>query len=138
VIDGTAEGLVRLAISTGGAALPVAAPPGALVAEWLDYGAAMREAALVVCHGNHGAVVHALAAGVPLVVSPVMPDDREHGARVEWAGAGVMVRRGSLGRAIERVLGNGRYAARARELAAWCADNNGSVRGAELVERHVN
>jgi UDP:flavonoid glycosyltransferase YjiC (YdhE family) len=142
VVAATAGASVRLAISTGGAPPPPGAPPGALVAEWLDYGAAMSAAALVVCHGNHGAITHSLAAGAPLVVHPAMPDDTEHGARVAWAGAGVMVRRrahlpGALGRAIERVLTDGRFRAGAGELATWCAANDGAVRGAELVERHA-
>jgi UDP:flavonoid glycosyltransferase YjiC (YdhE family) len=142
VVAATAGATVRLAISTGGAPPPPGAPPGALVAEWLDYGAAMSAAALVVCHGNHGAITHSLAAGAPLVINPAMPDDTEHGARVAWAGAGVMVRRrvhlpGALGRAIERVLADRRFGARAAELAAWCAAHDGATRGAELVERHA-
>src|SRR5438034_5064753 len=41
------------------------APANARVVDWLSYSQAMPEAALVVCHGGHGTVVRALAAGKP-------------------------------------------------------------------------
>ena len=68
-----------------------------------------------------------------------MADDAEHGARVGWAGAGLMVpgwllRRGPLRLAMRRLLDDPGFRVRAREIAAWSRANDGAARGAELVE----
>ena len=46
---------------------------------------------LVVCHGGHGTVARALAAGAPVLCCPAVGDMAENGARVAWAGAGLML-----------------------------------------------
>jgi UDP:flavonoid glycosyltransferase YjiC (YdhE family) len=63
----------------------------------------------------------------------------ENGARVAWAGAGVMVpwrlvRPATLRVAVRRVLADPAYGERAREIAAWGREHDGPTRGAELVE----
>ena len=52
-------------VTTGGApaAPPDPLPANAVVADWVDYSQVMREAALVICHGNHGTVAQALVGG---------------------------------------------------------------------------
>lgn len=135
---------VRVLVTTGGAKRVAASvPANALIADWIDYSRVMREASLVVCHGNHGTVARALSEGVPLAVSPAMPDDAEHGARVAWAGAGLMIPRPLLGSAslrtvTKRLLADGGFAERARAIAAWARENDGAGVGADLVERHAN
>jgi UDP:flavonoid glycosyltransferase YjiC (YdhE family) len=66
----------------------------------------------------------------------------ENGARVTWAGAGLMVPEpllapGPLRWATRRLLGDQSFATRAAEIAAWGRDNDGAARGAELVERYA-
>jgi MGT family glycosyltransferase len=117
-------------------------PPNAKVVDWISYSQVMPRASVVVCNGGHGTVARALAAGAPLVVRPAGGDMGENGARVAWAGAGVMVPRGVFGRrslrlAVRMVLADGRFAAQARALADWSRINDGALRGAELVERHL-
>jgi MGT family glycosyltransferase len=133
---------VRVLVALGGEGrgLPGPLPANAVAARWVDYSRVMAEAALVVCHGNHGTVVKALAEGVPVAVSPAMPDDAEHGARVAWAGAGLMVPRPLLGpvalRSVCRsILAEHRFARAAGEIAAWARAHDGAARAAELVER---
>ena len=63
----------------------------------------------------------------------------ENGARVAWAGAGLMLPwrllgRGSLRAAVRRLLGDGSFRERAGEIAAWAREHDGAQRGAELVE----
>ena len=81
----------------------------------------------------------ALATGVPLVVGPALPDDAEHGARVAWAGAGLMVPKRLLGprsmrAAIRRVLNEPRFAIRAAEIASSGIAERAPRRAADLVE----
>ncbi|HEX6116102.1 MAG TPA: nucleotide disphospho-sugar-binding domain-containing protein [Solirubrobacterales bacterium] len=135
---------VRVLVTLGGRGLGEEGPPpaNAVVVDWVDYAQAMAAASLVVCHGNHGTVVKALAEGVPVLVSPAMPDDAEHGARVAWSGAGRMIPAPLLGagtlRSVARtMLAEPRFAERAGAIAAWAREHDGPARAAELVERHA-
>ena len=66
----------------------------------------------------------------------------ENGARVTWAGAGLMVPRPLLAPAplrwaVRRVLADPRFVARAQAIAAWGRENDGTSLGASLDERHA-
>jgi UDP:flavonoid glycosyltransferase YjiC (YdhE family) len=118
---------------------PIEVPANASLVPWLSYSQAMAAADLVICHGGHGTVARALAAGKPLLVCPAVGDMGENAARVAWSGAGISLPRRLLSRrgvrlATRRLLGEGRYRARAEELAAWAEANDGAARGANLVE----
>ena len=63
----------------------------AAVVDWLSYSQAMAAADLVICHGGHGTVARALGAGAPVLCCPAVGDMAENGARVAWAGAGLML-----------------------------------------------
>jgi UDP:flavonoid glycosyltransferase YjiC (YdhE family) len=127
-------------INRKGSRFEGAVPANAMVVDWLSYAQLMPRAALVVCHGGHGTITRALSAGAPVLVSPPAGDMAETGARVTWAGAGLMVPNrllgaGSLRLAVARILDRPSFAARARELAAWSARHDGAATGADLVER---
>ena len=114
-------------------------PPNAKLVDWLSYSRTMPEADLVVCHGGHGTLMRALANGVPVVSVPAAGDMAENASRVQWAGAGLTLPRRFLGErtlrwVVERALGDPRYRERARELAAWAANNDGADRAADLVQ----
>ena len=118
----------------------VVAPDNAVVVEWLSYAQVMPRASLVICHGGHGTVARALAEGVPVLVCPAIGDMAETGARVAWAGAGLMVpgrllSPGTLRLASRSILRGRRFAARAAVIAA--DDHGGALLGAESVERFV-
>jgi UDP:flavonoid glycosyltransferase YjiC (YdhE family) len=81
-----------------------------------------------------------LGAGVPLVCVPALGDMTETGARVAWAGAGVMLPWRLLGAtslrlAVRRALAEPSFAARAREIGEWAGTHDGAGRAAELVEQ---
>jgi UDP:flavonoid glycosyltransferase YjiC (YdhE family) len=115
------------------------APENARVVDWVSYSQVMPEAALVICHGGHGTVMRALCEGAPVLSCGSAGDMGENGARVAWSGAGLAIPRrlarpGPLRWAVRRILGDQRFAQRARDIGAWAAENDGAIRGAELVE----
>jgi len=119
--------------------VPVEVPPNAMLVPWMRYSRAFPAADAVICHGGHGTVVAALAAGAPVLVWPAVGDQGENGARVAWSRAGLSLARRFLSSrgvrlAVRRLLGDGRYRGRAEEIAAWAAGNDGATNAAELVE----
>jgi UDP:flavonoid glycosyltransferase YjiC (YdhE family) len=117
-------------------------PANAEVVDWVSYSQVLPDAAVIVCNGGHGTVVRSLADGVPVLVCPGPGDMAMNGARVAWAGAGLMVPREllrgrSLRWAVRRILDEPRFAARARAIAAWHRENHSASRAATLVERHA-
>lgn len=85
------------------------------------HGPILERAALTVTHCGHGTTLKSLAAGVPLVCLPMGRDQNDTAARVVHTGAGVRLSPGSsaarIGRAIDEVLREDRYAAAARRMA---------------------
>src|SRR5688500_10884869 len=108
----------------------IEAPSTATIVDWVSYSQLMPEADLVISHGGHGTSARALAEGVPVLSCPAFGDMAENGARITWAGAGLMLPRRLLGprtlrTAARRILREPSFAARAAELAAWSAANVG-------------
>jgi UDP:flavonoid glycosyltransferase YjiC (YdhE family) len=115
-------------------------PANASLVDWVSYSQVMPESAIVVCHGGHGTMARAIAAGAVVVTVPASGDMGENGVRAQWAGAGLnlparFLSPATLGWAVRSVLERPRLAARARELAAWAAQNDGAENAALLVER---
>ncbi|HKH13722.1 MAG TPA: nucleotide disphospho-sugar-binding domain-containing protein, partial [Solirubrobacterales bacterium] len=142
-LDALAEEPVRVLATTNrldpSSSLPDA-PSNARVVDWLSYSQLMPRAALVVCHGGHGTVARALVAGAPVLCCPHVGDMAENSARVAWAGVGLMLPwrllgSGPLRWATRRILGDPSFVERAAEVAAWAQANDGSERGARLVEK---
>jgi UDP:flavonoid glycosyltransferase YjiC (YdhE family) len=122
----------------GSASLPEA-PSNAIVVDWLSYSQVMPQASLVICHGGHGTVARALAAGVPVLCCPHVGDMAENSARVAWARAGLMLPWRLLGAsplrfATRRIMSDPSFAQRAKEFASWSRANDGAERGARLLE----
>jgi MGT family glycosyltransferase len=142
-LDALADEPVRLLVTLSGRReWRGEAPANATLTDWVSYEQVLPHASLVVSNGGHGTVARALAGGVPLIVRPAGTDQGENGARVAWARAGLMLPRGVFGRrtlrlSVRRVLRDGGFAARARELSEWARRNDGAARAAELVSRHA-
>jgi UDP:flavonoid glycosyltransferase YjiC (YdhE family) len=105
----------------------------------MPYTQVMPAADVVICHGGHGTVARALSFGSPVLVCPAVGDMAENAARVAWSGTGLSLPRRLLSRrgirlAVRRLLGEERFRERAREVAAWSAENDGAVAAADLVE----
>lgn len=119
---------------------PIEVPANGTLVEWISYTQAMAAADLVVCHGGHGTVCRAIAAGRPLLVSPTIGDAAENGARVQWAGCGLMLprrlRRPAALRSVAReLLGNPSYRHRAAEIASATPAGIAEVRACSAIER---
>jgi MGT family glycosyltransferase len=133
---------VLVTISRMGEQWTVPVPENAAVVDWISFAQVIPETSLVVSTGGHGTVVRALSDGVPVLVCPGGADQGENGARVAWAGAGLLLPRRLLGPrslrwSVRRVLADGRFVTRAREIAAWSRENRGPPRAADLLERYA-
>jgi UDP:flavonoid glycosyltransferase YjiC (YdhE family) len=119
---------------------PIDVPVNVELVDWVLYSQVMPSADVVICHGGHGTVARALAAGTPLLVCPSVGDMGENAARVAWSGAGLSVPRRLLSRravrlATRRLLGEAQFRERAEEIATWSAEHDGAAVAAELVEQ---
>ena len=89
-----AELPVRVLVTTGHgieAGRHVAPGPHVCVTTWVPQADVLPHASLVVCHGGSGTTLKALAAGVPLVITPLFADQPHNARRVAEVGAGVTV-----------------------------------------------
>ncbi|WP_030106789.1 glycosyltransferase [Actinoalloteichus caeruleus] len=144
-VRGLAGKDVLVVVATGGrpeSAVPGAGalPPNVRVERFLAYDRLLPRVDVLVTNGGAGGTHQALGAGVPLVVAGDSADNPENAARVAWSGAGIDLRTGTppaeaVADAVERVLREPRYRARAREFAAEIAgcDAPASV-AAELAQ----
>jgi MGT family glycosyltransferase len=92
-----------------------------------------------VTNGGYGGTQWALSHGVPLVVGGATEDKMEVAARVEWAGAGINLRRqrpspGRVRSAVKEVLANSTYRHNAERIQADFAGHDAPTRAAELLE----
>ena len=141
-LDALAEEPVRVLATTNRHRpdRPIQVPPNATLVDWVLYSQVMPAADVVICHGGHGTVARALAAGAPLLVCPSVGDMGENAARVAWSGAGLSVPRRLLSRrairlATKRLLIEERFGARAGQLAEWASAHDGAAEAADLIER---
>lgn len=96
--------------------------PHVHVARWVPQADVLPHASVVVCHGGSGTTLGALAAGVPLVITPLFADQPANARAVAEIGVGLAVRPredgalssavdpDELRTAVETVLGDGAFA----------------------------
>ena len=139
-LDGLADEPVRVLATTNrhSPERPIEVPDNALLVDWMLYSQAMPAADVVICHGGHGTVVRALAAGKPLLVCPSVGDMGENAARVAWSGTGLSVPRRLLSRrairlATRRLLAEPTFRGRAVAIGEWAERHDGAAAAADLV-----
>ena len=108
------------------------APSNLRVMPWVAPAAVLPHADAVVSHGGFGTTLGAVAAALPLVVVPLFGDQPANAARIEVAGAGVVIEPNpdappeairtsldpvALRTAVDLVLGEPSYGQAARRLA---------------------
>lgn len=94
---------------------------------------------VMVTNGGYGGTQAALAHGIPLIVAGETEDKMEVAARVEWAGAGINLRKQRpspdlVRDAVREVLANPVYRDNARRIQADFAKYDAPTRAAELLE----
>ncbi len=92
-------------------------PANVHVERWVPQADVMPHAKAMVSHGGSGTLRAGLAAGIPQVVLPLFADQPDNAERVDALGAGIAPGRDGLADAVERVLDDPRYAARAAAVA---------------------
>jgi UDP:flavonoid glycosyltransferase YjiC (YdhE family) len=115
-------------------------PANAKLVDWVSYNQVMPPSDIVVCHGGHGTMVRALATGAAVVTVPASGDMGENGVRAQWAGVGLnlparFLSPATLRWAVQSVIEHPEFTARARDLSAWAAKNDGAANAAGLLER---
>jgi UDP:flavonoid glycosyltransferase YjiC (YdhE family) len=141
VLEAMADRDVLVVVATGGrpiSELPPL-PTNARAAEFLPYDEFLPKIDVYVTNGGYGGVNLALRHGAPIVVTGGKEDKPEVGARIAWAGVGRRLRaeRPSarvVGRAIDGVLSEPGYRARAQQFAAAMADTDALAGVAQVID----
>ena len=105
------------------------APSNLHVEAYVPQEAVMSAAEVVVCHGGSGTLLGALGIGVPLIILPMLADQRANGAMVARAGAGLVLEppgtaaevpaaAASIRSAVARVLGEPAFRVAAQRIAS--------------------
>jgi UDP:flavonoid glycosyltransferase YjiC (YdhE family) len=113
------------ALLTTGPVMPIAdlgpIPTNVRVETFVPQAEVLPRSDAVLCHGGSGTVLGALAAGVPMVITPLFADQPANAASVAASGAGIAVVDGTaddIRAALQQVLGDPSYRQRAGEIAA--------------------
>jgi len=113
-------------------------PGDPIVAAFLPQRAVLARCRLAATHGGMNTVIDALAAGAPLVVTPLAYEQGAIAARVGASGAGLVVKprgaRGLLQKACRALLDDPSFAANARRIADDIASAGGVARAGQLVD----
>ncbi len=141
-LEGLADQPVQVVVTTGGRGDDERRLPGnARIAPYIPYARLMPRTDVMVTNGGYGGVHHALAHGVPLVVTGRTEDKVEVTARVGWSGVGIDLRTErprpeQVRDAVRRVLADPSHRARSAEIGAAIAAAPG-VAGIEAVLRSL-
>ncbi len=106
---------------------------------FIPFGHLLPHVDVMVTNGGYGGTQFALAHGIPLVVAGETEDKMEVAARVEWAGAGINLRKqrpspGEVRDAVKEVLVKPVYRENARRIQSDFAKYDAPTRAAELLE----
>jgi MGT family glycosyltransferase len=131
--------------TTGGApdsGLAFAIPENASVVRYLPLDELLRYADVLITNGGYGTATTALSKGVPMIVAGAGADKAEVALRVAYAGSGIDMRTDrpepdALRKAVDAILGDKEYLARAREIAAKFTQIDTSQTLVRLLEEAV-
>jgi len=115
-------------------------PGNVLVEQFIPYAHLMPKVDLLVTNGGYGSIQIALAHGVPVVAIGKTEEKPEIANRVEWSGVGVGVKalvptEEQIRDAVQRVLTDVTYRARANAMRYEMADMNAATIAAQFLER---
>jgi MGT family glycosyltransferase len=131
---------VEAVITTGPAVAMHAIDPARNVAvfPYIAHRTLLPDCALVITHAGLGAVMAALAHGVPLLCMPMGRDQHDNAARVAACGAGCVLPLeagvGQISQTISAMLAAPEYRTAARDMAATIARRDGRDAAVEELE----
>jgi rhamnosyltransferase subunit B len=110
----------------------------AFVCAYAPHSLLFPRAAAIVHHGGIGTLAQALRSGRPQLIVPYFADQLDNAARTARLGVGRIssprsYNGASARRDLDRLLDDGRYLARAREVAESLAGEDGAAQGARIV-----
>lgn len=112
------------------------------VASYVPHSRVFPHACVIAHHGGIGTTGQALQAGKPQLVTPLMGDQPDNGARLARLGVARVVKPGASGETLARelseLLGKAQYAGRARGLAAIVATEDGGAVAARAIAKIAN
>ncbi|WP_036520357.1 glycosyltransferase [Nocardia sp. 348MFTsu5.1] len=112
--------------------------PNAVVTEFVPFDLMFQKTDVLVTNGGWGGVHFALSHGVPMVIAGSTEDKNEVAARVVRSGSGIRLRTtrpAAIRRAVQTVLGDPSYRARALELQVELAEMDGARSISEALTR---
>ena len=115
-------------------------PSNVIVEKFVPYAKLMPKIDLLVTNGGYGSIQIALAHGVPVVAIGKTEEKPEIANRVEWSGVGVGVKaliptETQIRDAVQNVLTDMTYKARANAIRYEMSGLDAAVRGADLLEQ---
>jgi rhamnosyltransferase subunit B len=122
--------------------LPDPLPRGIMRFDSVAYSQLLPRAAAVVHHGGIGTTSQALRAACPMLVVPYCHDQPDNAARVCRLGVGRSIPRAQYtatraASALDRLLNDGAYAARAREIGHQVQREAGVRTACDALEEHL-
>lgn len=141
------EGLdAQLVISLGGGTTPESLPqlPGSpIIVSYAPQLELLQKATLTITHAGMNTTLESLSNGVPMVAIPVANDQPGVAARIAWTGVGEVVplKQVSVPKlriAIQKVLTEPSYKARAIALQQAIQRSGGTRRAAEIIEQVIS
>jgi UDP:flavonoid glycosyltransferase YjiC (YdhE family) len=135
-----ARRLGRRALLLGSKSMHGTVAEGILALPYAPYSQVFQQAAAVVHQGGSGTTGQALRAGRPQLVVPYGWDQPDNGARIERLGAGLSCARQSYTpatavHALNRLLNDGRFAAKAAEAGSQMRREDGLNAACDAVEQ---
>lgn len=115
-------------------------PASVRVEQFIPYGELMPRVDVLLTNGGYGTVQIALANGVPIVAFGKTEEKPEIANRLTYSGAGIGVKvlvptESQIRDAVRRVLSDGAFRSRAREIAKEMAGLDAPHQAAQLIER---
>lgn len=118
-------------------------PDNVHFADYVPHSAVLADSQLIISHAGHGIVMKALYHGVPMVLVPWGRDQPGVAARAEALGVATVVPRevcndDSVAEGVRRMLGDSRYAERARKISERLQSEDGVGRACLQLECFVS
>ena len=120
--------------------VPPGLPAGVAHFDYAAFEPLLPRSAALVFHGGIGTASQALRAGVPQLITPLNFDQPDNAARLEALGVAKRIQpknynADSATEALEDLLGNPRYAARAKEIAARFTKQDALDQACQEIEK---